>query len=217
MRIIVTGATGLAGAEVVRQAILDEDVTEITALVRKPLSIQHEKLTTILHHDFLDYSKLTAVFKNIDCCIWCLGISQTHVNKVQYNCITYDYTLAAANAMIQANPAITFMFLSGEGAMQNGKSNSLFGRVKGKTEKDLSQLPLKKLFISRPAGIKPIHKNPSTAFLNKLVIPFYPLVELIAPRYVISSVQLAKAMLKIVKQNSEKVIWSNTELKNLAQ
>jgi len=215
MNILVTGATGLVGAEVIRQAIIDDDVQRVTALVRRPLSIQHAKLTTILHQDFLDYSGITDNLKNIDAFLWCLGISQSQVTKDKYHVITYDYALAAANALLQANPNVAFLFLSGAGADSTEKSRTLFARVKGKMENALSRLPFKRFVIARPAGIKPIHKNPNTSFFNKVMIPLFPLLERVAPSYVITSVDLAKALLELAKRGSEKAIMENTDLKRI--
>jgi len=215
MKIIVTGATGLVGAEVVRQAILDDQIESVTAIVRKPMSIQHPKVKTILHQDFLDYSNLTEVIKNNDAILWCLGISQSQVSKEQYNVITYDYTIEAAKAVSNVNPAMTFLFLSGMGADSSEKSKTIFARVKGKAENALLKLPLKNLFIVRPGGIKPINKNPNTALSNKIMIPFFPIIEFLYPSMVISSVQLAKVMLHIAKNGSEKQLMENTFLKDI--
>jgi uncharacterized protein YbjT (DUF2867 family) len=217
MKIIVTGATGLVGAEVIRQAIADESIREIIALSRKPLSLTHPKLKTINHPDFLDYTAVADVFRDADACLWCLGVSQSQVTKEQYHTITYDYTVRAANAMLVANPTVTFLFVSGEGADSTEKSKTLFARVKGKTENALQKLPFKKLIIARPGGIKPIHKNPNTSFFNKLMIPLFPVMEFIMPSMVISSVELAKALLHLVKAGSDKVIVDNKELKRIEQ
>jgi uncharacterized protein YbjT (DUF2867 family) len=216
MKIIVTGATGLVGAEVIRQAMNDPRITEIIALTRKATSLSHPKLRTVIHSDFLDYSLLSDIFRNADACIWCLGISQSQVTKEQYHTITYDYTIKAANAMLYANPAINFIFVSGAGADSSEKSRTLFARVKGKTENALQKLPFKKLVIARPGGIKPIHKNPNTSLFNKLAIPLFPLMELIMPSMVISSVDLAKALLNLAEAGSEKVVLENPALKALA-
>lgn len=215
MKIIVTGATGLVGAEVLRQAILDDQIQEVTAIVRKPLDISHPKIKTVLHQDFTDYSDLSELFKNYDACAWCLGISQSQVNKEEYHIITYDYALAAAKAMLQANPAITFLFLSGMGADSTEKSNTLFARVKGKTENVLKKLGFKKLFIVRPGGIIPIHKNRNTSFVNKLMIPVFPLFQLLMPSMVITSVELAKVILYIIKNGSDLELLENKNLRNL--
>lgn len=215
MKIIVTGATGLVGAEVLRQAIADNRIEEVTAIVRKPLEITHPKIKTVLHQDFTDYSNLSELFKKHDACAWCLGISQSQVNKEEYNVITYDYALAAAKAMLQANPAITFLFLSGMGADSTEKSSTLFARVKGKTENALKKLGFKKLFIVRPGGIRPIHKNKNTSFVNKLMIPVFPLFQLLMPSMVITSVELAKVILFIIKNGSDMELLENKDLRNL--
>ncbi len=199
MKILITGATGLVGAEAVRQAIVDGDITEITALTRKALNIRHSKLQTIIHADFLNYGSLKEILSKQDACLWCLGISQSQVSKEQYKIITYDYTLLAAQAMVEANPFIHFLFVSGEGADPTGKSHTLFASVKGKTENALQQIPFLQLSIVRPGGIRPVHKNPDTALINKIMIPLYPVIELVAPSVMINSVQLAKAMLYIIK------------------
>lgn len=216
MKIIVTGATGLVGAEVLRQAILDNDITEITALVRKPIEINHSKIKTILHSEFLNYSGLEEVFKSHDAMVWALGISQTQVSKENYEVITYDYTMAAANAIKIANPEMAFLFVSGGGADSTEKSRTIFARVKGKTENALIKLGLKNLYSVRPAGIKPIHKNPNTSFLNKLFIPLFPVFEFINPNWVIASDKLAIAILRILKTGSNKVIIENKELKEIS-
>jgi uncharacterized protein YbjT (DUF2867 family) len=216
MKIIVTGATGTTGSEVIRQAILDKEISSIVALARKPLDLKHEKLSVIPHQDFLDYSSLNGLFSGSDAIIWCLGVSQFQVKKEQYSVITHDYTIAAAKAALQANPSIGFVFVSGDGADPTETSRALFARIKGKTENSLTQLPFKKLYIARPGGIKPVHKNKNMAFVNKLALPLFPLLELIAPGAIISSVQLAKSLLKIAKTGNDKFILDNKALKELA-
>lgn len=129
MTLIITGATGMVGSEVLRQAIAENDIELITVVVRRPTGITHPKLKTILHQNFLDYSSLENEFKNNDALIWCLGISQNIVSKDEYIKITYDYTIAAANAVVQSNNAIRFLFLSGRGADNTEKTKLLFGKI----------------------------------------------------------------------------------------
>ncbi len=218
MRIIITGATGMIGAEVVREAIKDEAIKEIIALVRKPFDISHAKITTIVHKDFLDYSSIRDVLAKSDACIWCLGISQTQVGKEQYEVITHDYTVAAAKQMLAANTAATFVFVSGDGADSAEKSRVLFERIKGKTENALKRLPFEKLVIARPNAVRPVHKNKNAPFIYKLILPLFPLVEWLAPSKVINSVQLAKALLYLVKQDTKGIsTLESVELKNLTQ
>ena len=217
MKIIITGATGMAGAEVIRQAITDDHIHEIIALVRRPLEITNPKITTIIHHDFLNYDAVKDHFKDCDICIWCLGISQLQVSKEQYAVITYDYTIAAAKAMLAVNPNIHFVFLSGNGADQTEKSKVLFAKLKGKTENALLQLGLKKITIARPDAIWPKHKNKNAPLAYKMAFPFYPLVEIFAPSKIIGSVQLAKALLHLAKNAGEKNTYENMELRMLGE
>ncbi len=214
MKIIITGTTGTAGAETLTQALLDNEIKEVIELVRKPSGIKHAKLKTIVHNDFLNYSGLEAVFKNVDACIWCLGISQTQVSKNEYEVITYDYTIAAAKTMLASNPYITFVFLSGMGADSQEKSKTIFARVKGKTENALQKLNFKKLYSARPGGIVPV--NP------KKNMPWYQAALLrtmgfIFPMYAIDTVLLAKAMLCLAKNRSDKFILENKDLKKLSE
>jgi uncharacterized protein YbjT (DUF2867 family) len=215
MKLLITGATGMVGSELLRQALTDPDVTSVVALSRRALDIQHPKLKTVIHKDFLDYSAVNHLFADCDVCAWCLGVSQLQVNREQYNIITYDYTITAAKAMLAANPEINFVFVSGGGADQTGKAKTLFGKVKGKAEKDLTQMPFQKLIIARPGGIQPIVKNPNAPFLYKIFYFFYPVFKIITPSKVITSVELAKAILIAAKTKQGKVLLENQELKQI--
>jgi nucleoside-diphosphate-sugar epimerase len=99
MRVIVTGATGMAGAEVVRQCLVDPDIHGVTALVRRPLEAAHPKLAVVVHEDFLRYDAVLQRLTGHDACLWCLGVSQRDVPEPEYVRITRDYTLAGAAAM----------------------------------------------------------------------------------------------------------------------
>ena len=217
MKLLITGPTGTAGSEVVRLALLDNDIESVTALTRRPLPLQHPKLQTVIHQNFLDDSSLVDLFQKQDACIWCLGISQTQVSKEDYEKITFDYTIEAATTLLKANPAAGFVFLSGQGADSTEQSRTIFARVKGKAENALNRLPFSRLIVARPGGIKPAQINPNTAFMNKLMVPLFPLLELFAPNMVISATDLARALLRVAKHGSDKQILENADLRKIAQ
>lgn len=213
MKILITGATGMVGYEVLNQALLDNEIKTVTALVRKPLTVNNEKLKVIVHADFINYSYLDELFKEQDACIWCLGISQTKTKSEQeYHTITYDYAINAAKEMLKCNPNMTFVFLSGMGADNTMKSKTLFARVKGKTENDLKLLPFKSLYILRPGGIKPAHWGDSSTIMEKILYPFFPLFKLFAPNLMITSTQLAKALIKVAKKGNDIQTLENQEI-----
>jgi uncharacterized protein YbjT (DUF2867 family) len=217
MRVLIFGATGTAGSEVVRQAILDPEITLVTVVVRKPLDFTHPKMQTIIHRDYLDYNEMLPVFRETDACIWCLGISQTKVNKEQYFIITYDYAVNAAKAMLSVNPQISFVFLSGQGADSTEKSKVLFARVKGQTENALKSMPFKSYFIFRPAGIVPVVKQKNLAFLKKAEFSLLKFMAIILPMFTISTVQLAKAMLVLIKHGDKFRLLENKDIKEIIQ
>jgi len=215
MKVIVTGATGLIGSEVVRQAIIDNDIDEIIMLVRNRPEVPHPKVTVVLHKNFSDYSGLEEYFHKADALIWCLGISQTQVSKKQYEAITYDYTKACIHFCKQVKPSIRFVFVSGDGADRTGKSRTLFKRLKGKAENALLQSGLPNLVIARPDAVRPRHKNRRAPFAYKLVYPLFPLVEWLAPSKIIWSDVLGKALLRLAKNGHEKDTLENVELRKL--
>lgn len=212
MKILITGATGLIGAEVVRQALIDNEIDE---LIRNQQEIVHPKITTVIHKDFLDYASAGSYFAKADAVIWCLGISQTQVSKKQYEEITCGYLEACARYCTQINPGIKFIFVSGDGSDRTEKSRTLFKRIKGKAENLLLRSGLQHILIARPDAVRPRHKSKKAPFVYKLAYPFFPLVQLLAPDKIIWSDVLARALLIMAKKGAEKDTLENIELKAL--
>ena len=215
MKIIITGSTGTVGSELVREAVADNDIEEVILLARKPSEIKHPKIREIIHKNFLDYNGLENIFRKTDACLWCLGISQTKVSKDDYFIITYDYAVAAAKAMLAANPAITFLFLSGQGADSTEKSRVRFAKVKGQTENALRAMNFRKLIIFRPGGINPVSKSKNASINKKFEFLFIQLMKVIVPWAVVNTDVLAKAMLKSIKQDNGQVILSHKMIRQL--
>lgn len=215
MKIVIFGATGTAGSEVVRQAIADNEIDQVFVVSRQLMDYNHPKVRSILHRDFLNYKELLPIFKEVDACIWCLGISQTMVSKEQYVVITYDYVMAAAKAMLSVNPEISFVFLSGQGADSKEKSRILFARVKGKAENALKSLSFKHLYVFRPAGIVPavLHANLTSG--KKWEFRILKITARLLPWFTISTIQLAQAMLILVKNKKDSILLENAQIKEI--
>jgi uncharacterized protein YbjT (DUF2867 family) len=45
MKILVTGATGMVGSEVIRQAVLDPRITSVVSVVRREVTSEHPKVS----------------------------------------------------------------------------------------------------------------------------------------------------------------------------
>jgi dTDP-4-dehydrorhamnose reductase len=202
LKIIITGASGIIGSEVLHAAIHNTQITEIVVLTRKPLAVSNPKLRTELHTDFLNYESVNHEFKNTTAVIWCLGVPQSQVDAQEYEKITHDFTMAAAKSMKKANPNCAFIFISGKGADPTENSKIIFGRIKGRTENSLNALGLKKLVIIRPGAIKAVNGYSNVSALYKfnytLIALLYPIFRILAPNMMITSEQLGRAILATV-------------------
>ncbi|KAH9943559.1 hypothetical protein B0H21DRAFT_748951, partial [Amylocystis lapponica] len=153
MRLLLTGATGVAGLAIYRAALADPDVSKITVLSRRPIpdwaklpANAAEKTEVILHTDFLSYPpELARRLAAHDACIWALGKSVFGFTEAEYTVFTHDYPLAALRALQSSGagagrPAegpFRFLYLSGRSADPTATSSIMWARVKGRTETDL--------------------------------------------------------------------------------
>ncbi len=119
--------------------------------------------------------------------------------------------------MLAANPTISFLFLSAEGATLTEQSRVLFCRVKGRTENALLAMPFNKLYIAHPAGIIPSTNTGNFTFTLQMQYSLMRLFRYITPKYVITSAELAKAMLYVLKNGISEIIVSCGALKQLAR
>ncbi|GAA5831834.1 hypothetical protein JCM5353_006180 [Sporobolomyces roseus] len=195
MRLIITGATGAAGSEVLRQALLDSRVTTVTTLTRSPLpphllssSTESSKLTQVLHKDFSSYPpELLDKLSNHDACVWALGTSSIGMTDEEYTKVTYEYAIEAAKAFgglkkedsEEGEKKFVFAYLSGARTTQDQKndrsgwfSSPMWAKVKGRTELELAQLPSIQSYSFRPAFIVPL-TLPPPEFRSRYNTPFF--------------------------------------------
>jgi uncharacterized protein YbjT (DUF2867 family) len=77
MKLIVSGATGLVGTEVIRQSLKNPKVASVIALSRRPVSVptdagdDADKLKSLVLQDFTNYPEdVKAELADADACIW---------------------------------------------------------------------------------------------------------------------------------------------------
>ena len=220
MRVVIFGATGMVGAGALLECLDDARVASVLAIGRRPSGVQHPKLSEVRHTDFFDYAELRPRFADCDACFFCLGVSSAGMSEAEYHRATYDLTLAAAQALVAANPRMTFCYVSGEGTDGTERGPRMWARVKGQTENALLRLPFKAAFMLRPAYIQPLRGVRSRTPLYQAfysVLGFLnPVTRRLAPRYVTTSVNLGRALIRLAAEGYGQPIVTTTDINLLA-
>ncbi|KAL2824587.1 hypothetical protein BJY01DRAFT_230418 [Aspergillus pseudoustus] len=157
MKIIIAGATGYIGQELLSQALAQPSITSVVALSRRDLGVANTKLRVVQMQDadFLAYAdpKITDELKGASACLWAIGIRPSQArDEANAKRICIDYTAAAAAAFQRAMTAsddgdsgekkekqpFRFVYISGA-AVERDQSKSLwymgnFRRIRGESE-----------------------------------------------------------------------------------
>jgi uncharacterized protein YbjT (DUF2867 family) len=216
MKIILFGATGMVGQGVLRECLLDPEITSVLAIGRSTSGQAHAKLREVLHNNFLDYAAIEPQLAGFDACFFCLGVTSVGLTEERYRHLTYDITMAAATALAKLNPGMTFIYVTGAGTDSTEQGRVMWARVKGKTENDLLKLPFKAAYMFRPAAIQPLHGVRSkTAWHQALYVVAAPLLTLlnkIAPKYVTTTEQVGRAMIKVARDGFPKRVLESEDI-----
>ncbi|MGK3224702.1 nucleoside-diphosphate sugar epimerase [Enterobacter soli] len=142
--VLLAGATGLVGGQLLQLLLNDPGVSCIHALSRKPLSISHPKLQVHI----VDFTSLP-LLPDADEAYLALGTTiKVAGSKEAFRAVDYGANLAVARAAILAG--VSRMGLVSAG-MANAKSSMFYTRVKGELENALRTLPLTTLVIAQPS------------------------------------------------------------------
>jgi uncharacterized protein YbjT (DUF2867 family) len=210
MKVLLFGATGMIGQGVLRECFLAAEVEQVVAVVRAPSGLSHPKLQEIIHGDFLDFAAIEDRLCGLDACFFCLGVSAAGMTEAAYSRVTYGFTLAAAATLVRLNPAMTFIYVSGQGTDGTEKGRILWARVKGRTENALLRLPFKTVCSFRPGIIQPLHGATSKTQLYRVFYRLFgfllPLLQRLTPDQITSTQQVGRAMLRIAREGAPKQI-----------
>ena len=221
MKVVLFGATGMVGQGVLRECLLDPDVENVLAVVRSATGQKHEKLREILHEDFTNLSAIEGQLAGVDACFFCLGVSASGMKEADYHHITYDFTMAAAETLVRVSLGMTFIYVSGGGTDSTERGLWMWARVKGKTENALLRLPFEASYMFRPGYIQPRHGIVSKTRLYRIgyniMGPLYPVLRRIAPKYMITTEDVGRAMLQVARHGADRRVLENHEIGALSQ
>lgn len=217
IKVILTGATGMAGEGVLYECLQHPDVDQVLIINRKPAEITHPKLKEIIHENFFDLSPVEYKLSGYDACFFCLGVSSIGMKEPEYYRLTYTLTLNFANAVARQNKDLTFCYISGASTDSTEKGKSMWARVKGKTENDLMKLPFKMAYNFRPGYM---HSHPGlkrTLKAYKYFSWMYPIMKRLIPNKVGTLRELGLGMINAARLGYEKQILEVKDIRILAE
>ncbi|KAK7033363.1 putative nucleoside-diphosphate-sugar epimerase [Favolaschia claudopus] len=202
MKLIVAGATGFVGQEVIRQSLRNPAITSIVALARRPVSpptgVPEEaasKLKSVVVKDYDEYpDEVRKDLAGADACIWTVAITPAKSKAFPFEEVTrvcQTSTLAGLNAMHDAGIAqpFRFLYMSGTGAPRSPSDKQPFympeySRMRGETENRVLSFAAEHKFeasVAKPGLIKrSLASTILAAGLKLIMVPSVSLEEVSA-------------------------------------
>jgi uncharacterized protein YbjT (DUF2867 family) len=168
--VLLIGASGLIGSELVHLLQRDDKIKSVKVFVRKTLAIKDQKLREILV-DFEDLEDFKHEFQG-DALFCCIGTTRKKTpDLAAYKAIDYGIVLAAAT-LAKKNQVPQVHLVSAIGA--NISSKIFYNRLKGEIEKDVLKLDFPTIVIYQPAMLigKRSESRPAEFIAQKLM-PFF--------------------------------------------
>ena len=148
--VLVAGATGLVGREILATLLADKSVKAVHCVGRRPPPVKHPKLSTYV----VDFSAIPTVstlpsFPKLDECFIALGTTiKVAGSQAAFRAIDLDAVVVVAQAALSSG-ATSLGVVSAMGA--NAQSSVFYNRIKGEMELSLSRMGFKSLVIAQPS------------------------------------------------------------------
>ena len=143
--VVLAGATGLVGREILKGLLSDPSVTAIHMLGRRALAVSDPRIKSHV----VDFAALAALPAGIDEVYLALGTTiKVAGSQEAFRAVDFDANLAVAKAALAAGARRSGL-VSAMGA--SAKSGIFYSRVKGELENALAALPFEGFVIARPS------------------------------------------------------------------
>ena len=122
MKLIITGATGFIGGEILHQALSNDDVDSIVVLARREPAVSDPKIRFLHVEDYMKLpSDVLSAVADADACLWALGSADFSDYEAAKR-VHLNFTLAAARAFADAvrgrlSPGKKFRFVYTSGVL----------------------------------------------------------------------------------------------------
>lgn len=211
----------MVGQGVLRECLLEPDVELVQTVGRAATGVTRPKLRETVRRDLFDYSDIEADLRGFDACFFCLGVSSAGMAEAEYERLTYQLTLAAAQTLARLNPGMTFIYVSGAGTDSSETGRVAWARVKGRTENAILRLPFRAAYAFRPGAIQPMHgersKTAMYRVLYSLTKPLLPLLRWVFPNQVLTTEEIGRAMIRVARHGASKRVLESSDIRACAQ
>jgi len=213
---LLFGASGLVGSHVLNQLISNNNYSKIKLFVRSTIDVNDHKIE-IIQTDFKNLENHREDIKGDDC-FFCIGTTKKNSpDKNEYKRVELEVPKQIAQ-IAKSNSVNSFVFVSSGYA--DPKSSGDYLKFKGEVEEELKSLNFPKLGIMRPSFLLGDREEKRVGekigiFIFKFLSPLFigPLKKM-KP---IHSEKVAKAMLKICKDEDQQVVFESNEIVELAK
>lgn len=201
MNILLVGATGATGKDLLELLIKDESIKRIDIFVRRDIAFQNDKL----HVNIIDFDK-PEEWKHLvkgDLLYSCLGTtlkaagSKEEQKKVDYH---YQYQFAKS---AKENNVNTYVLVSSDYA--STKSAFFYSRMKGQLEEDIKVLNFPRLIIFNPPILLRKGSNRKAEVVTTKILKFLNSLGLLKSSKPLATELLAKALLNSIKMSGKAV------------
>lgn len=197
---LLVGASGLVGSRCLKVLLARAEYQVVTALVRRPLDIEHPKLVQQVV-DFEQLEERSGLLKADDV-YCCLGTTMKKAgSKEAFSRVDHDYPLEIAKLAIKQG-ARQFLLVSAQGAHTG--SRYFYYRVKGRVEEALGKLQIAALHIFRPTLITGRRREfrPGELLVSAISLLMRPVTIGPLRRYrPINASVIAEAMVEVALEN----------------
>jgi uncharacterized protein YbjT (DUF2867 family) len=194
MKILVIGATGATGKDLVKTLLNDEDVRQVDIFVRRALDLTHKKL----HTHIIDFDKSDEWKNSVtgDVLFSCLGTTRRIAGskEAQWK-IDYEYQYEFAK-IARENGVEQYGLVSAVGA--SAKSIVFYNKMKGALEDAVKLLGFPKLIIFQPPLLIRENTDRKVELIAEKIIKLFNKIGLFRWQ-TLSTKTLAEAMIESVK------------------
>lgn len=146
--VVILGATGLVGRNLLTYLLREPTVLSVLALVRRESDLPRDAKLRVQTVDFDRLEQYANAFR-VDQVFCALGTTMRQAGtQSRFRIVDHDYPLFAAQ-LSRSQGVNHYLLVSAIGA--NASSRIFYNRVKGETEADITQVAIPSLTIARPS------------------------------------------------------------------